>query len=159
MVFHLVALGAREAVVMYAGGVHGQRHLRDLEDSVTHHAWFANRERVKTEATAPWIGRRLFRELKERGSSEMIVHKRRDVEPVSVERIGEDKSYVRVDGRPLEVPVIRCKTSRDDDMIVLDDPTSPLLLRLVESGAEIVRTIDAVHSAPEKPFTFPGEAS
>jgi hypothetical protein len=151
MVFHLVGLGAREAVVLYTGGVHGQRHLRDLEDSNVHHAWFANRERVKTEATAPWVGRRLFRELKEKGSGEIVVHKRRDVEPIAVERIGADNSFVRVDGRPVEVPVIRCKTSRDDDLVILDDESSPLLLRLVETGADLVRTIDAVHSAPERP--------
>jgi len=71
MVFHVVGLGAREAVLLYTGGVHGQRHLRDLEDSTVHHAWFANRERVKTEATAPWIGRKLYRGLVENGCGEM----------------------------------------------------------------------------------------
>jgi hypothetical protein len=158
MVFHLVAMGAREIVMLYTGGVHGQRHLRDVEESCVHHAWFANRERVKTDATAPWIGRRLFRDLMENGCGEIVIHKRRDPQPVSVEKIGEDKSYVRIDGRPLEVPVIRCKTSRDDDLVILNDPASPLLLRLVEMGAELVRTIDAIHSAPEHPFVFPGDA-
>jgi hypothetical protein len=155
MVFHVVALGEREAVVLYTGGVHGQRHLRDLEESCVHHAWFSNRERVKTEATAPWIGRRLYRELVESGCGEIVVHKRRDEQPISIEKVGEDTSFVRIDGRPLEAPVIRCRTSRDDDLVVLADPESPLVLRLVETGAELVRTIDAVHSAPGRPFVFP----
>lgn len=148
MVFHLVGLGAREAVLLYTGGVHGQRHLRDLEDSHVHHAWFANRERVKTEATAPWIGRRLLRELKEGGAGEIVVHKRRDPQPVGVERVGSGTYRVKVDGRDVEVPVLHARTVRDDELVVLDDPESPLLLRMVETGAEIVRTIDAVHSAP-----------
>ncbi len=157
MVFHVVALGAREAVLLYTGGVHGLRHLRDLEESRVHHAWFANRERAKTDATAPWIGRQLYRDLLGNGAGEIVVHRRRDPEPIAVEKVGEDHSFVRVDGRPLEVPVIRCRTSRDDDMIVLRDEQSPLLLRLEESGAQLVRTIDAILSAPDHKFAFPGD--
>lgn len=159
MVFHLVGLGAREAVMLYTGGVHGQRHLRDLEASPVHHAWFANRERVKTEATAPWISRRLFRDLTSVGSGEIVVHKRRDVQPVSVEKTGEGRHVVQVDGKPLEVPVILCRTLRDDELTILDDAESPLVLRLVEAGAEIVRTIDAIHSEPLHPFALPTDAS
>jgi len=158
MVFHVVALGAREAVVLYTGGVHGQRHLRDLEDSVVHHAWFANRERVKTDATAPWIGRRLYRELTQRGSGEIVVHKRRDPHPIGIEKVGEERRCIRIDGRPLEVPVVLCRTALDDELVVLADPESPLLLRLVETGAELVRTIDEIHSAPGRPFALPAEA-
>ncbi len=147
MVFHLVGLGAREAVLLYTGGVHGQRHLRDLEASHVHHAWFANRERVKTEATAPWIGRKLFRELKETGLGEIVIHKRRDPTPVGIEKVGEETYSVRVDGREVLVPVLHAKTTREDDLLILDDAESPLLLRMVETGADIVRTIDAIHSA------------
>jgi hypothetical protein len=159
MVFHVVALGAHEAVILYTGGVHGQRHLRDLEDSVVHHAWFANRERVKTDATAPWIGRRLYRDLADRGAGEIVVHKRRDAHPVAVTKLAEERACIRVDGRPLEVPVLRCKTSLDDELVVLADPESPLLLRLVETGAELVRTIEEIHSAPGRPFRLPDEAN
>jgi hypothetical protein len=164
MVFHIVGLGAREAVLLYTGGVHGQRHLRDLEDSTVHHAWFANRERVKTEATAPWIGRKLYRGLVENGCGEIVVHKRRDPMPVAVDKVGEGVTSVVVDGRPTDLPVIHCRTNRDDELSVLADPESPLLLRLVEAGADIVRTIDAIHTVPTHPFAFtsvpddPGEA-
>lgn len=154
MVFHLVGLGAREAVLLYTGGVHGQRHLRDLEESCVHHAWFANRERVKTEATAPWIGRKLYRGLVAQGCGEIVVHKRRDPQPVAVDKVGEGVASVVVDGRKTDVPVIHCRTSRDDELVVLADPESPLLLRLVEAGAELVRTIDAIHSVPAHPFAF-----
>jgi hypothetical protein len=154
MVFHIVGLGAREAVLLYTGGVHGQRHLRDLEESCVHHAWFANRERVKTEATAPWIGRKLYRDLVANGCGEIVVHKRRDPMPVAVDKVGEGVASVVVDGRPTDLPVIHCRTSRDDELSVLADPDSPLLLRLVEAGAEIVRTIDAIHTVPAHPFAF-----
>jgi hypothetical protein len=159
MVFHVVAIGAREAVVLYTGGVHGQRHLRDLEDSVVHHAWFANRERVKTDATAPWIGRRLFRDLTQSGAGEIVIHKRRDEHAIRVEKVGDDRACIRVDGRSLEVPVVRCRTSAGDELVVLADPENPLLLRLVETGAELVRTIDEIHSPPGRPFTLPDSAS
>jgi hypothetical protein len=144
MVFHVVALGAVEAVLLYAGGMHGMRHLRDIEQSRVHHAWFTNRERVKTDATAPWIGRALHQDLVERGSGEIVIHRRRDPEPVTVEKIGRETRVLSVDGAPLEVPVLHCRTACDDDLLVLDDPGNPLLLRLHEAGAEIVRTVEAV---------------
>lgn len=157
MVFHVIGLGAREAAVLYTGGVHGFRHISDLDEGRAHHAWFSNREKVRTDATAPWIGRRMYQELLDQGASEIVIQRRRDPEPVSIEKVGEDTSTVRIDGRPLEVPVIRCRTSRDDDMIVLADAESPLVLRLVETGAGLVRTIDAIVSAPGHRFAFPGE--
>jgi hypothetical protein len=148
MVFHVVALGAREAAVLFTGGVHGFRHITDLDEGNVHHAWFVNREKSRTDSTAPWIGRRLFRDLRDRGTGELVVHRRRDTEPVAIEKVGEDTSFVRIDGRPWEVPVIRARTSRDDDLVILADPENPLVLRLVESGADLVRTIDAIHSPP-----------
>ena len=148
MVFHIVALGSREVAVLYTGGVHGFRHIADLEDSAVHHAWFANREKLRSDATAPWIGRRVYRELVEQGTSEVIIHRRRDAEPVAVEKVGDDHSFVRIDGRPWQVPVIRARTSRDDDLVILADPDNPLVLRLSETGAGLVRTIDAIESPP-----------
>jgi hypothetical protein len=157
MAFHVVALGAREVAILYTGGVHGFRHIADLGEGRAHHAWFSNREKIRTDATAPWIGRRVYEELCTTGASELVVHRRRDPEPIAVEKVGEDRSYVRIDGRPYEVPVIRCRTSRDDDLVVLADPESPLVLRLVEAGADLVRTIDAVVSPPGRLFEFPGD--
>ncbi|MCG3133131.1 MAG: hypothetical protein HMLKMBBP_00224 [Planctomycetes bacterium] len=156
MVFHVVALGAREAAVLFTGGVHGLRHIHDLVEGRSHHAWFANRETARTDATAPWIGRAVFRELRDHGTSEVVIHKRRDAGPVSIEKIGEDRSFVRVDGRPVDVPVIRCRTSREDDLVILDDADNPLVLRLVETGAELVRTIDAILTPPGHGYRLPG---
>lgn len=158
MVFHVVAIGSREVAILYTGGVHGFRHIADLNEGRAHHAWFANREKIRTDATAPWIGRRVFEELRDRGASEVVIHRRRDPDPVAVEKVGEDRSWVRIDGRPFEVPVFRCRTSRDDDLVILNDPESPLVLRLVEAGADLVRTIDAILSAPGHAFQFPGDA-
>ena len=157
MVFHIVALGATEAAILYTGGVHGFRHNSDLAEGRAHHAWFSNREKVRTDATAPWIGRCVYRELKEHGASEMIIHRRRDPEPVAVEKVGEDVSFVRIDGRPFEVPVIRARTSRDDDLVILADAENPLVLRLVEAGADLVRTIDAILSPRDRPFLVAGD--
>jgi hypothetical protein len=152
MVFHVLALGAREAVVLYTGGVHGQRHLRDLEDSVVHNAWFANRERVRTDATAPWIGRRLFRSLAETGRGDVVIHRRRDEAPIEVTVAGRVVHALCVDGRMAEVPALRCVTACEDEMVVLDDAANPLVLRLVEAGAELLRTVDAVYTEPLPEF-------
>jgi hypothetical protein len=152
MVFHLIALGAREAVMLYTGGVHGQRHLRDLEDSVVHNAWFANRERVRTEATAPWIGRALHRSLAESGRGEVVIHRRRDAAPVEVTVVGRVTHALCIDGRMAEVPALRCTTACEDEIVVLDDAANPLVLRLVEAGAELLRTIDAVYTQPLPEF-------
>lgn len=152
MVFHLLALGAREAVVLYTGGVHGQRHVRDLDGSVVHNAWFANRERVRTDATAPWIGRRLFRSLAESGRGEVVIHRRRDAAPIEVTVVERVVHPLQVDGRMCEFPALRCTTACEDEMVVLDDAENPLVLRLVEAGAELLRTVDAVHTEPLPDF-------
>jgi hypothetical protein len=158
MAFHVLGVGRNEAVLMFTGGVHGVRHLLDLDESRVHNAWFANRERAKSEATAPWIGRALFRDLMDFGSGEIVIHARRDAEPIGIEKIGEDESFLRIDGRPMMVPVIRCQTTQQDDLVILNDPESPLVLRLDEKGAELVRTIDDILSAPGHAFVFPGDA-
>jgi hypothetical protein len=144
MVFHVVALGDRQAVLLYTGGVHGMRHLTDLESSDLHDAWFVNRERSRTEATAPWISRAVYRELAENGTSRVVVHRRRDAEPVSLTKVGEETLTLRVDDADVEVPVLRCESGKDDELLILADPKSPLVLYLRESGAELVRTIEAV---------------
>lgn len=158
MAFHVLGVGANEAALMFTGGVCGQRHLTDLEGSRVHNAWFANRERRRSDATAPWIGRALFRQLRDEGSGEIVIHVRRDPEPIGIETVGEDVSFLRIDGRPMEVPVIRCRTSQQDDLIVLNDEDCPLVLRLDERGAELMRTIDDVLSAPGHKFVFDGDA-
>lgn len=152
MVFHLLAIGAREVVMLYTGGVHGQRHLRDLDGSAVHNAWFANRERVKTDATAPWIGRALFRSLSETGRGEVVIHRRRDEMPVEVTLAGRVTHPLCVDGSMVEVPAIRCTTACEDELVVLDDAANPLVLRLVEAGAELLRTVDAVYTQPSHDF-------
>jgi hypothetical protein len=146
MIFHVVAVGAREVALLYTGGVHGFRHVADLEQGRVHHAWFSNREKVRTEATAPWIGRRTFAELRDRGASEIVIQRRRDPSPVALERIGEERVPLRVDGGPVEVPAFVCRTSRQDRLVVLADAESPLVLRLEEAGADLVRTIGSVVS-------------
>jgi hypothetical protein len=159
MAFHVLGAGTNEVALMFTGGVCGQRHLTDLEGSRVHNAWFTNRERRRSEATAPWIGRALFRQLKEVGSGEIVIHVRRDPEPIGIETVGEDVSFLRLDGRPMEVPVIRCRTSQQDDLVVLDDAECPLVLRLDERGAELMRTIDDVLSAPGHSYVFEGDAA
>jgi hypothetical protein len=128
--------------------VHGFRHITDLEAGNVHHAWFANREKSRTDSTAPWISRNLFKDLREKGAAEIVIHRRRDMAPVAIEKVGDDTSFVRMDGKPYEVPVMRARTSRDDDLVILADPDNPMVLRLVETGADLVRTIDEIHSPP-----------
>jgi len=144
MVFHVVAVGEAEAVLLFTGGLHGMRHVASLEDSAIHDAWFVNRERARTDATAPWIGRKLFRDLIAGRDAQMIVHRRRDAEPVSIKKTGEGTANLRVGGTIVQVPVIHCNTSRDDELTILGDAESPLVLRMREAGAELERTIEAI---------------
>jgi hypothetical protein len=144
MVFHVVAVGEAEAVLLFTGGLHGLRHVAALEHSAIHDAWFVNRERARTDATAPWIGRGLYRDLMEHGEGQMIVHRRRDADPVTIQKTGEGTLTLLVGDDEVEVPVIHCSTSRDDELTILADETSPLVLRLREAGAELERTIEAV---------------
>ncbi len=144
MIFHVVALGAHDVVVLYTGGVHGMRHLADLEGSRVHNAWFANRERTRTDSTAPWLGRRVLNELEEYGASELVVHMRRDPEPVAIEKTGEDAVPLVVGESEIEVPVVLARTSKADELTILRDVANPLVLRLKEAGAELVRTVERV---------------
>lgn len=149
MVFHVLSLAQNEAVIMFLGGLHGLRHVTDLEGSYVHNAWFSNRERAKTTATAPWLGRGLYRRLLREGHGEIVIHERRDTEPTRIEKVGEEISSVCVDGEPRDVPVLRCKTERGDELLVLADEANPLVLRLEEAGVELIRTIDDVRSPLE----------
>ncbi len=144
MVFHVVGLGVNEVVVLFTGGVHGLRHITDLNDSSEHAAWFANRERSRTTATAPWISRRTYRELVEDGETRLLLHPRRDPEPVPIKKIGEATVRLPVAGVSREVPVILCESDRDDELTVLADPECPLVLRLHEKGSELLRTVEAI---------------
>lgn len=144
MVFHVVAVGDGEAVLLFTGGVHGLRHVASLDHSAVHDAWFVNRERARTEATAPWIGRGLFRDLQRYGEGQMIIHRRRDAEPVTIRKTGEGTTSLRVAGRDVDVPVVYCETSREDKLTILNDGASPLVLRLREAGAELERTIERI---------------
>ena len=144
MVFHVVAVGESQAVMLFTGGVHGLRHIANLESSDLHDAWFANRERTRTDATAPWISRAIYAELIEKGASHVVIHRRRDAEPVSLQKTGEGVVQLRVADADVEVPVIHCKSGKDDELTILADPSSPLVLRLHERGSELVRTIESL---------------
>ena len=74
----------------------------------------------------------------------MIVHRRRDADPVDITKTGEGTASLRVGDETVDVPVIFCKTSREDELTILADPASPLVLRLREAGAELERTIEGV---------------
>jgi hypothetical protein len=126
LAFHVVALGAAEAAFVVAGEIHGFRHVVDLDGGRVHDAWFVNRERSRTEATAPWLGRAVFRELSAKGSATLILARRRDALPIGVEVVERSTRRVRCEGRDAEVPVLVCLTSRDDEMVVVDDAENPL---------------------------------
>ena len=144
MVFTVVALGRREVVVLFTGGLHGLRHLTALEHGDQHAAWFANRERTKTDACAPWVSRRVLAELRERGTSRLLVHPRRDQQAIELTVTERGTRSLRVGDSDAEVPVIRARTAEDDELVILDDAENPLVLRLVERGAELERTILSV---------------
>ena len=144
MLLTILGVDERQAAFQFSGGLHGQRTVIDLDGGLAHHAWFMNRQNETGEDTAPWVSRRILRELREAGESEMIVRWERDPDPNSVRRTGEGELPLVVDGVERRVPALFAETDRDDRLAILVDPESPLVLRLEESGAELLRTIDAV---------------
>jgi hypothetical protein len=148
---YLTILGTDDFRVafLFSGGILGQRVVTDLEEGVAHHAWFQNRRSVLTDDTAPWVSRSLFRELKERGESEMVVRWGRDEAPIPVRRTGEDEIGLRTPAGERQVPVLVAETAKEDRLWILEDPESPLVLRLVETGADLLRTVDEVRRLEE----------
>ena len=53
--------------------------------------------------------------------------------------IGQARTVV-VKPNLVEVPVLHCKSGKDDELTILADRESPLVLRMRESGAELVRS-------------------
>ena len=146
MYITLLGSGPNIATVLFSGGIAGQRTSRDLDGGVAHHAWFQNRQTVSTDDTAPWLGRRIFGELLDKGESRMVVRWERDPEPIEVRRVGEEDVSLKVHGEIRTVPTLLAETAMGDRLRILADRASPLVLELMERGAELRRTIDEVRS-------------
>lgn len=146
MYLTLLGVGGARVTFLYSGGLHGQRAITDLEDGVAHHAWFRNRRSEETAETAPFLSRRIYRELRESGRSAVVVRRERDPEPIEIVAVGDDTVRLAVGGEAREVPVLVATTEKDDRFSILADPKSPLVLALEEADAALLRTVDAVRT-------------
>lgn len=129
---------------LYSGGILGQRIINDLDVGFTHHAWFRNRQCDRTDDTAPWISRKVYLDLASSGESELIVRRERDASPVKLSKVGEDSLRVRTADGPRDVPVVVAETSKEDRLWIVRDEASPLVLKMEEAGADLLRTIDEI---------------
>jgi hypothetical protein len=146
MYLTMLGVGEKKVAFLFSGGIAGQRTACDLDGGVAHHAWFRNRKVDETADTAPWISRNQFAELTLSGETQIIVRRGRDEEPIRMRAVG--KEPVRVDylGERVEVPTVVAETDADDRFWVLVDQESPLVLRLEEAGADLVRKITEVRA-------------
>ena len=143
---YMTVLGVEDsgATFLYSGGIVGQRTVTNLDEGVAHHAWFQNRQSTRGDDTAPWVSRRVYRELANGGDSRLVVRWGREDEPIPVRRTGEETLAIAVDDGELDAPVLVAETAKDDRLWILADPESPLVLKMEEAGADLLRSIDGV---------------
>ncbi|MHC4469372.1 MAG: hypothetical protein ACYS99_00275 [Planctomycetota bacterium] len=141
---YLTVLGVDDggATFLFSGGIVGQRTVKNLEDGAAHHAWFQNRRATEGDDTAPWVSRRVYRELANGGESRIVVRWGREDEPISVRRTGTETIPLLVDGEERQVPALVAETEKEDRLWLLEDPVSPLVLKMEETGADLLRTVD-----------------
>jgi hypothetical protein len=144
MYLTILGVSETEAAFMFSGGILGQRTITDLESGVAHHAWFQNRENVVSADTAPWVSRRVYRELTDLGTSEIVIRWGREQEPIAVKKVGEEEVELRVLDEDRTFPALVAETENDDRLWILMDEESPLVLRMHEAEAELLRSIDEV---------------
>ncbi|MEN8150376.1 MAG: hypothetical protein ABFS86_11180 [Planctomycetota bacterium] len=143
---YLTILGADERQVsfLFSGGILGQRTVTDLEAGAAHHAWFANRQATESPDTAPWISRRVYRELRDRGESSVIIKWGREDVPIHIAAKGSENLPLVVSGEERSVPTLVAETEKEDRLWILEDQDCPLVLKLIEEEADLLRSIDEV---------------
>lgn len=146
MYLTVLGVGSGRVSFLYSGGLHGQRTVTELADGLAHHAWFQNRRCEETSETAPFVSRRIYRELCESGRSEIVVRRERDPEPIEIVAAGEEAVRIAVEGETRELPVLVATTEKDDRFRILADPECPLALSLEEADAGLLRTVDSIRA-------------
>jgi hypothetical protein len=143
---YFTVLGADERQVsfLFSGGILGQRTVTDLEDGLAHHAWFQNRKANEAPDTAPWVSRRIYRELRDGGESSIIVKWGREDIPIHIAAKGSEELPVLVHGEEKRFPTLVAETEKEDRLWILEDQDCPLVLKMQEEEADLLRTIDEV---------------
>jgi len=142
--FTLLGADERQVSFLFSGGILGQRTVTDLEDGLAHHAWFQNRKASEAPDTAPWVSRRVYRELRDRGESHLVVKWGREDVPIHIAAKGSEELSVLVFGEERRLPTLVAETEKEDRLWILDDQDSPLVLKMIEEEADLLRTIDEV---------------
>jgi hypothetical protein len=143
---YLTVLGAAPGQVtfLFTGGIAGQRLVTGLDNGVAHHAWFQNRQNSLTDDTAPWVSCRIYGELASRGESEIVIRWEREEKPIAIRKTGEDVVELTKYGETARVPVLVAETEKEDRLWIVADPVSPLVLRMEEKGADLLRQVEEV---------------
>jgi hypothetical protein len=143
---YLTLLGAddRQVSFLFSGGILGQRTVTDLDDGVAHHAWFQNRHATESPDTAPWVSRRIYRELRDSGESQIVVKWGREDLPVHIAARGSEDLTLVVHGEERRLPTLVAETEMEDRLWILEDQDSPLVLKMTEEESDLLRTIDEV---------------
>jgi len=142
--FTLLGADDRQVSFLFSGGILGQRTVTDLEDGLAHHAWFQNRKSSEAPDTAPWVSRRVYRELRDQGESSLIVKWGREDVPIHIAAKGSEELPLVVLGEERRFPTLVAETEKEDRLWILEDQDSPLVLKMVEEEADLLRTIEEV---------------
>ena len=118
--------------------------LVSLDNGLAHHAWFQNRKASEAPDTAPWVSRRVYRELRDRGESSIIVKWGREDVPIHIAAKGSESLPVVVFGEEQKFPTLVAETEKEDRLWILEDQDSPLVLKMHEEESDLLRTIDEI---------------
>ena len=142
--FTLLGADDRQVSFLFSGGILGQRTVTDMEDGLAHHAWFQNRKSNEAPDTAPWVSRRVYRELRDTGESCLVVKWGREDVPIHIAAKGSEELPVLVYGEEKRFPTLVAETEKEDRLWILEDQDSPLVLKMHEEEADLRRSIDEV---------------
>ena len=118
-----------EIVQKVMGKAQGLQTLSSLDTCTALDPWWEPMQTDYDDRCEFWVPKFVFRELLTEGRSYLSVdtEARRD-STVRWENVGKTLFLVTLDGRPTLLEAIRVKTSREDEFLILNDVSNPLIL-------------------------------
>lgn len=113
------------------GAQKGLESLSSMDDCPNLDPWWDTMEIGHDDRCELWASKRVYMELASTGKSWMNIDTafRQDT-AVRWESVGKVRYLCVVDGQPVLLNAIQIKTSREDEIIMLDDPDNPLILHI-----------------------------
>ena len=84
------------------------------------------------------------RELRDSGESSIIVKWGREDVPIHIAAKGSEDLTILVSGEEKSFPTLVAETEKEDRLWILEDQDNPLVLKMQEEEADLLRTIDEV---------------